>query len=191
MPIFRMRYCRVYEFSPRAPSVIRILGIDPGSLFTGYGVVDHDGCKLTHVTSGCIRIGDKPFPERLQQIFFAVRALVGEFRPVELAIEQAFVHKNADSALKLGQARAAAICATLESALPVFEYTPRAVKQAVVGKGAASKEQVQHMMRILLGLRGELQPDSADALAVAVCHAHSRDLQSQLARAAGRGARGA
>jgi crossover junction endodeoxyribonuclease RuvC len=166
--------------------VIRILGIDPGSLFTGYGVVDHGGRRVQHVTSGCIRVQGKEFPRRLQEIFYGVRALVEEFQPQELAIEQAFVHKNADSALKLGQARAAAICATLEFELAVFEYTPRSVKQAVVGKGAASKEQVQHMMRILLNLRGELQADSADALAVAVCHAHSRDLQSQLARYAGR-----
>ncbi|HET7922420.1 MAG TPA: crossover junction endodeoxyribonuclease RuvC [Gammaproteobacteria bacterium] len=162
-------------------AVTRILGIDPGSLLTGYGVVDHDGRDVKHVTSGCIRMHDKSFPERLREIFFGVQALVAEFTPQELAIEQAFVHKNADSALKLGQARAAAICATLESGLAVFEYTPRAVKQAVVGRGAASKEQVQHMMRILLGLRGKLQADSADALAVAVCHAHSRELKARLA----------
>jgi crossover junction endodeoxyribonuclease RuvC len=168
--------------------MIRILGIDPGSLFTGYGLVDHDGRNVKHVASGCIRIQGKAFPQRLQEIFFGVRALVEEFNPGELAIEQAFVHKNADSALKLGQARAAAICGTLEFKLAVFEYTPRSVKQAVVGKGAASKDQVQHMMRILLNLRGDLQPDSADALAVAVCHAHSRDLQSQLARYGGRSA---
>jgi crossover junction endodeoxyribonuclease RuvC len=171
----------------RVPGMIRILGIDPGSLFTGYGVIDHDGRSLRHITSGCIRIEGKAFPQRLQEIFFGVRALVEQFQPQELAIEQAFVHKNADSALKLGQARAAAICGTLEFGLAVFEYTPRLVKQAVVGKGAASKDQVQHMMRILLGLRGELQPDSADALAVAVCHAHSRDLQAQLARRTGSG----
>ena len=168
--------------------MIRILGIGPGSLCTGYGVVDHDGRRVQHVTSGCIRIRGKEFPLRLREIYYGVRALVEEFQPQELAIEQAFVHKNADSALKLGQARAAAICATLEFKLAVFEYTPRSVKQAVVGKGAASKDQVQHMMRILLNLRGDLQPDSADALAVAVCHAHTRDLQSPLARYAGRNA---
>jgi len=170
--------------------VVRILGIDPGSLFTGYGVIDHDGRKLHHVTSGCLRIQGKAFPQRLREIFFGVRKLVEEFRPRELAIEQAFVHKNADSALKLGQARAAAICGTLEFDLAIYEYTPRAVKQAVVGKGAAAKEQVQHMMRILLNLRGDLQADSADALAVAVCHAHSRDLQSHLGNVAGFGGRG-
>lgn len=161
-------------------SAIRILGIDPGSLFTGYGVVDQQGRDLRHITSGCLRIKGGTFPERLEEIFFGVRALVEEFAPQELAIEQAFVHRNADSALKLGQARAAAICGTLEFKLSIHEYTPRAVKQAVVGKGAASKDQVQHMMRILLNLRGALQPDSADALAVAVCHAHSRHLQAKL-----------
>jgi crossover junction endodeoxyribonuclease RuvC len=106
--------------------------------------------------------------------------VVQQFQPDEVAVERAFMHKNADSALKLGQARAAAICGTLVKGVPLHEYSPREVKQAVVGKGGADKEQVQHMMRVLLGLKGALQADSADALAIAVCHAHSRGLKAEL-----------
>lgn len=152
---------------------MRVLGIDPGSLFTGYGVVDYDGQRLGHVASGCIRVVGGEFSARLRQIFRGVAAVLAEFKPEELAVEMAFVHKNADSALKLGQARAAAICATLESNLPLHEYTPREVKLALTGKGSADKQQVQHMVKILLGLQGRMQADSADALAVAICHAHS------------------
>lgn len=163
--------------------MIRILGIDPGSLFTGYGVVDYDGQRLAHVTSGCIRVAGSDFGARLREIFQGVVAVLKEFGPQELAVEKAFVHKNADSALKLGQARAAAICATLESNLPLHEYSPREVKLALTGKGSAAKEQVQHMVKILLGLQGRMQADSADALAVAICHAHSRRLRRQLGAA--------
>jgi len=167
--------------------IVRILGIDPGSLFTGYGIVDNEGQKLKHISSGCIRTKGGEFTQRLHDIFFGVAALVDEFRPLELVVEKAFVHKNADSALKLGQARAAAICATLKQELPVHEYTPREVKLALTGKGSAGKEQVQHMVKILLGLQGRLQPDSADALAVAICHAHSRALRRRLAAGQGGG----
>ncbi|MBU6469332.1 MAG: crossover junction endodeoxyribonuclease RuvC [Gammaproteobacteria bacterium] len=162
---------------------MRILGIDPGSLFTGYGVVDYDGQRLGHVASGCIRVAGSDFRVRLRGIFRGVEAVLAEFRPEELAVEKAFVHKNADSALKLGQARAAAICATLALDLPLSEYTPREVKLALTGKGGADKQQVQHMVKILLGLQGRMQADSADALAVAICHAHSRRLLRQLGEA--------
>ncbi|MGH8292371.1 MAG: crossover junction endodeoxyribonuclease RuvC [Gammaproteobacteria bacterium] len=162
---------------------MRILGIDPGSLFTGYGVVDYDGQRLGHVASGCIRVAGSDFGARLRGIFQGVGAVLTEFRPEELAVEKAFVHKNVDSALKLGQARAAAICATLALDLPLHEYTPREVKLALTGKGGADKQQVQHMVKILLGLQGRMQADSADALAVAICHAHSRSLRRQLAEA--------
>ncbi|MGB9428781.1 MAG: crossover junction endodeoxyribonuclease RuvC [Gammaproteobacteria bacterium] len=160
--------------------MIRILGIDPGSLFTGYGVLDNDGQNLKHVASGCIRVTGDDFTERLRKIFHGVTEILNEFGPQELAVERTFVHKNADSALKLGQARAAAICATLDRSLPLHEYTPREVKLALTGKGSAGKEQVQHMVKILLGLQGRLQADSADALAVAICHAHSRSLRMRL-----------
>lgn len=159
----------------------RILGIDPGSLSTGYGIVDSEGQKLTYVACGNVKSGGGSLPQRLEVIYFGVAALVEQYSPDEVAVERAFVHKNADSALKLGQARAAAICGTLGRRLPLHEYTPREVKQAVVGKGGADKLQVQHMMRVILGLKGELQADSADALAIAVCHAHSRGLKAELA----------
>jgi crossover junction endodeoxyribonuclease RuvC len=161
--------------------VARILGIDPGSLSTGYGIIDSEGQTLQYVACGRIRTGGEDFAQRLADIYFGVARLVDEYSPHEIAIERAFVHKNADSALKLGQARAAAICGTLVKSLPLHEYSPKEVKLAVVGKGGAGKEQVQHMMRVLLGLKGELQADSADALAVAVCHAHSRGLKARLA----------
>lgn len=164
--------------------MVRILGIDPGSLFTGYGVVDYDGQQLTHVASGCLRVAGLQFSARLREIFEGMAAVLKEFSPQELAVEQAFVHKNADSALKLGQARAAAICASFGGSSQLFEYTPRAIKLAVTGKGGASKEQVQHMVKVLLGLRERLQADSADALAVAICHAHSRALTARLERRA-------
>lgn len=167
----------------------RILGIDPGSLSTGYGIIDSEGQTLRHVAYGCIKTGGEDFSRRLSDIYFGIGRLVEEFSPDEVAVERAFVHKNADSALKLGQARAAAICGTLMKSLPLHEYTPKEVKLAVVGKGGAGKEQVQHMMRVLLKLKGELQADSADALAVAVCHAHSRGLKAQLARLTARGGR--
>ncbi len=166
--------------------MICILGIDPGSLVTGYGVVENEGQNLRHVASGCIRTEGREFTERLREIFFGIGAVVREFTPHELAVEKAFVHKNADSALKLGQARAAAICGTLAYALPLHEYTPREVKLALTGKGGAGKEQVQHMVKILLGLQGRLQADSADALAVAICHAHSRALRVRLGGSAAR-----
>lgn len=163
--------------------MVRILGIDPGSLYTGYGVLDHDGQRLKHVASGCLRMTGVDFNLRLRDIFQGVGAVLDEFQPLELAVEKTFVHKNADSALKLGQARAAAICATLRFNLPLYEYTPREVKLALTGKGSAAKEQVQHMVKILLALQGRLQADSADALAVAICHAHSRGLRRRLEHA--------
>lgn len=165
----------------------RILGIDPGSLYTGYGVLEESASKLRHVASGCIRTEGQAFPERLRMIYLGIQAVVAEYAPQELAVESAFVHKNADSALKLGQARAAAICGTLERSLPLSEYTPREIKLALTGKGGASKQQVQHMVKLLLGLSGALQADSADALAVAICHAHSRGLKARLGRFAGGG----
>lgn len=167
----------------------RILGIDPGSLSTGYGIIDSQGQTLKYVICGHIRTSGGGIAERLTEIYFAVAAIVEEHSPDEVAVERAFMHKNADSALKLGQARAAAICGTLARKLPLHEYSPKEVKQAVVGKGGADKEQVQHMMRVILGLKGVLQADSADALAIAVCHAHSRGLKAELAAMVRAGAR--
>jgi len=150
----------------------RILGIDPGSRVTGYGIIDQDGQHMTYVASGCIRAKGEALSERLGIIFAGVNAIIHEFLPEEMAIERVFMNKNADSALKLGQARGAAICASVHSKLPVDEYAAREIKQAVVGKGGATKEQVQHMVCVLLSLSKKPQSDAADALGVAVCHGH-------------------
>lgn len=163
---------------------LRILGIDPGSRVTGYGIIDSDGIHTRHVTSGCIRAGDGEFGSRLEIIFNGVQQLVAEYRPAEIAVERVFMNRNADSALKLGQARAAAICGTFGSNASLFEYAARAVKQAVVGRGGADKEQVQHMVRVILSLADKLAADQADALAVALCHAHTRPLTTGLREAA-------
>lgn len=160
--------------------MVRILGIDPGSLVTGYGIIDSEGQSLKHVDCGCIRPTGEEFMQRLERIYYGIGKVVETYSPDEIAVERAFVHKNADSALKLGQARAAAICGTLARGVPLHEYTPREVKLSVVGKGGAGKEQVQHMVKVLLGLKGDLQADSADALAVALCHAHGRNLKLKL-----------
>ncbi|HEY8518588.1 MAG TPA: crossover junction endodeoxyribonuclease RuvC [Gammaproteobacteria bacterium] len=162
---------------------LRILGIDPGSQVTGFGIVEVQRGKTTPVEWGSIRAAGE-HPARLREIFAAVAQVVREYRPHEVAVERVFLHRNADSALKLGQARAAAICATFEADLPIFEYSPRHIKKAVVGRGGAEKEQVQHMVRLLLGVKGEIEPDAADALAAALCHAHERSAQAAIARAA-------
>lgn len=160
--------------------MIRILGIDPGSRVTGYGIIDQDGPRLRYVASGCIRIGERALAPRLGRIFEGVKQIIDEYRPQEMAIERVFLNRNADSALKLGQARGAAICAGVARAVPVDEYAPREIKQAVVGRGGATKEQVQHMIRILLAL-GECPPsDAADALAIAICHGHIRETRQRL-----------
>lgn len=158
----------------------RILGIDPGSRITGFGVIDSDGRRSVHVVSGCIRVGGDNLPDKLGAIFAEVGALVQDYQPQEMAIEKVFMARNADSALKLGQARGAAICAGVSRGLLVAEYTPRSVKQAVVGGGGADKDQVQHMVRMLLNLQGKLQEDAADALAIALCHAHTASTLAQL-----------
>ena len=162
----------------------RILGIDPGSRITGYGVIEQQrGVKQSDylcLASGCIRIDStRSLAERLGAIFGTVAELIDDYRPDEMAIEQVFVHHNADAALKLGQARGAAICAGAQAKLPVSEYAPRAIKQAVVGKGGAAKEQVQHMVQVLLKLDETPSADAADALAVALCHSHSSLTQTK------------
>ena len=161
----------------RGPRV-RILGIDPGSQNTGYGIVDWHGGEARYVASGAIRTQGAEFPPRLRQIFDGVQALMREYAPDEVAIERVFMHRNADSALKLGQARGAAICAAYSASPVVFEYAPREVKLAVVGQGGALKEQVQLMVKTLLRLQGELGPDAADAIGIALCHAYSREVRA-------------
>ena len=160
--------------------MVRVLGIDPGSRVTGFGVIETDGIRSRYLGSGCIRTTSGPFPERLGEIFSGLRATLEEWRPREVAVEQVFVSRNASSALKLGQARGAAISAVVTLGLPVFEYTPAAVKQGLVGNGRAEKEQVQHMVRVILAMQGRMVLDESDALAVALCHAHSQATRRQI-----------
>lgn len=155
--------------------MVRILGLDPGSRVTGFGVVDVGQQGVRYVASGCIRVGDGEMAGRLLEIHRHVSELVETYAPGEVAIERVFVHKNPDSALKLGQARGAALCGACHAGAVVYEYAPRAVKQSVTGTGAAAKSQVQHMIKALLSLQGRLAADAADALAIALCHAHHRN----------------
>jgi len=155
---------------------LRILGIDPGSRLTGFGIVDCEADRTSYVASGSVNSIKGAFPERLKMIFRSVGEIVTEYRPDVVAVESVFMHRNPSSALKLGHARSAAICATFELEVKVFEYAPREIKQAIVGTGAATKEQIQHMIRQLLQLEGDPSPDAADALAAALCHANQRRL---------------
>ncbi|MBD1582459.1 crossover junction endodeoxyribonuclease RuvC [Pseudoalteromonas sp. S16_S37] len=161
-----------------------ILGIDPGSRFTGYGVINHHGAKFQYLGSGCIKLGDHDFPTRLKMIYQGVSQLIEQFSPTGFAIEQVFMAHNPDSALKLGQARGAAIVAATMQDVVVSEYSARQVKQAVVGTGAAQKAQVQEMVKRILKLPGTPQADAADALAIAICHAHSEQSLIRLAGSA-------
>ncbi|HEU4602983.1 MAG TPA: crossover junction endodeoxyribonuclease RuvC [Steroidobacteraceae bacterium] len=163
------------------PAEVRILGLDPGSLRTGFAVVETRGTEVKYLVSGAIRTSGDSFAGRLQEIFAGVDKLSAEFKPDEVAIERVFMHRNADSALKLGQARGAALSATFSLRPRVFEYAPREVKLAVVGSGAAEKEQVQLMVKRLLNISGPLGADAADALAIALCHAHSRKIRAMTA----------
>ena len=147
-----------------------VLGIDPGSIKTGFGIVEHYSGKSTYISSGVISLIGNDFAIRLGEIFHSVQELIEEYRPEELAIEQVFFSKNAASALKLGHARGAAIVACASKNIRVFEYSSREIKKAVVGTGAADKFQVQHMVRVLLGLSAMPAEDAADALATAICH---------------------
>jgi crossover junction endodeoxyribonuclease RuvC len=151
---------------------LRILGIDPGLRITGFGVIDKTGAKLSYVTSGCIKVPVGELPERLKVILHSLRELIAMHGPQQVAIEKVFVNVNPESTLALGQARGTAICAAVDAGLPVAEYTALQVKQSVVGKGHAKKEQVQEMVKRLLSLQGAPSPDAADALACAICHAH-------------------
>jgi len=168
-------------------SSVRILGIDPGSQITGFGIVDVAGNRATAVEWGSIRTGGE-HSERLRSIFLGLGQVMREYRPAEIAIERVFLSRNADSALKLGQARAAAICATFEANVPIYEYSARHIKKAVVGAGAAEKEQVQRMVQMILGLSETIAADAADALAAAICHANERSLRGAL-QAAGQAPR--
>ncbi|MCR6663548.1 MAG: crossover junction endodeoxyribonuclease RuvC [Luteimonas sp.] len=152
----------------------RILGIDPGSQRTGVGIIDVDAAgRATHVFNApLVLLGEGDFALRLKRLLQGLNALIDEWRPDEVAIERVFLARNPDSALKLGQARGAAISAVVLRDLPVFEYAAKEVKLAVVGRGGAEKQQIQHMVGLMLNLHGKLQADAADALAVAITHAN-------------------
>ncbi|MGH8118328.1 MAG: crossover junction endodeoxyribonuclease RuvC [Rhodanobacteraceae bacterium] len=159
-----------------SPGSIRVLGIDPGSQRTGIGIIEADAAgRLRCVFRTTLQVaGEETFPLRLKRIYDGLLEIIDAHAPMEAAVERVFMAKNADSALKLGQARGAAICAVVGRGLAVHEYAPNAIKQAVVGKGHAAKEQVQHMVGVLLNVREPLQADAADALAIAITHAHLR-----------------
>jgi len=159
-------------------SECRVLGIDPGSLRTGYGIIDCQTGGERHVVSGCINVAGRTMVVRLQRIYAEVQALVNEHRPDMIAIERVFLHRNPDSALKLGQARGVALCAAAALGASVHEYAPRAIKRAVTGYGAAAKPQVAQMVCTLLRLEQTLAADAADALAAALCHAQTRRLDA-------------
>ncbi len=169
-----------------------ILGIDPGSRFTGYGVIEQQGQMFTYLGSGCIKAlsqGDD-LASRLQTIFAGVSELIIQFKPDMFAIEQVFMGVNPGGALKLGQARGVAIVAATNTGLDIAEYSARQIKQAVVGTGAADKTQVQQMVKNILKLPGTPQADAADALAVALCHGHSHTSIAKLTGQASKTVRG-
>ncbi|MBM3344021.1 MAG: crossover junction endodeoxyribonuclease RuvC [Betaproteobacteria bacterium] len=169
---------------------MRILGIDPGLRVTGFGVLEKTGSKLNYITSGCIKTSNGELPARIKTIVDGLAEVIGDNAPVQVAVEKVFVNVNPQSTLLLGQARGAAICAAVMHHLPVSEYTALQVKQAVVGNGHAKKEQVQEMVKRLLRLAGDPNPDAADALACAICHAHGGQGLGRLATAGYRVRRG-
>ncbi len=160
------------------PSVVRILGIDPGSRLTGWGVIEAEGAKLSHIAHGCIRTGEGPLPPRLCLIHQQLAAVIAEHAPQEYAVEEVFMRVNIGTALILGQARGVAVLAGAIAGLPFAEYAPAQIKRAIVGNGRADKSQIQHMVKLLLKMQGEtantMTVDAADALAIAICHAHVR-----------------
>ncbi len=160
--------------------MLRILGIDPGSRLTGVGIIDAHQQKVHYVHHETIQCGHGDFPERLGIIFSGINDIIKQFNPHEMAIETVFMAKNAQSAIKLGQARGAAICAGYATAMTIHEYAPKAIKQAVVGQGGAAKTQVQYMVGLLLNLQESIQADAADGLAVAICHANNRWTQQHI-----------
>ena len=150
-----------------------ILGIDPGSRVTGYGVIRSHGNRLEFLDCGVVRVEMKSHAERLHTIFKGISQVVEKHKPTEVAIEDVFVGRNASSALKLGQARGAAMVACLQYDIYMAEYSARSVKSSVTGSGSAEKQQVQHMVRAILSFTGDLTEDAADGLAIAVCHANT------------------
>ena len=158
----------------------RIIGIDPGSRRTGVGIIDVRISSFKHIHHEVVSTFDEDFPTRLKDIFDGITAVIQRFAPEECGIESVFLSKNPSSALKLGQARGAAICAAVNAGLPVQQYAPREIKKAVVGGGGADKTQVQYMVGVLLNITGQIAPDAADALAVAITHGQVRETAGRL-----------
>ena len=163
---------------------MKILGIDPGLRTTGFGLIEKQGQKIYYLASGTIKTADGSLPDRLKTIFSSVEEIIATYKPDCAAIEIVFVNVNPQSTLLLGQARGAAICALVNANLAVAEYTALQVKKGVVGHGKAKKEQVQEMVQRLLSLPSLPGPDAADALGVAICHAHSGDALAALSKLA-------
>jgi crossover junction endodeoxyribonuclease RuvC len=166
---------------PVPASPRRVLGLDPGSVRMGFGVIDCKAGSEAHVASGCVRVAGADLAAKLRYIHEQVLAIVSRYEPDEIAIERVFMHRNADSALKLGQARGAALSAAVVRGAAVYEYAPRAIKLAVVGTGAADKAQVSHMVQMLLAIGEPATSDVSDALAIALCHAQNRRVAVRLA----------
>jgi len=166
---------------------MRLLGLDPGLRHTGWGIIEFDGNRLSHVANGVINTNsDAGLPERLVELHDGLMALVELYRPAEAAVEETFVNRNPVSTLKLGQARGIALLVPARMGLTVVEYLPKLVKKAIVGTGSAEKAQVQMMVMKLLPGCTLTGPDAADALAVAICHAHHRATAHRLALAEAR-----
>ncbi len=164
---------------------MRVMGIDPGSRVTGLGVIESDSDGLRPLFFEGVRLKEASLPIRLGQIYQRTREVIEQYKPEVVAVEQVFISNNAKSALILGQARGSAVCSAVTAGSVVAEYSALQIKRAVVGTGSASKQQVQHMIRLLLGLRTEPGSDAADALACAICHVHTAQVEQRLKRAAG------
>ncbi len=163
---------------------MRLIGLDPGLTHTGWGIIDVDGVRISHVAHGTLDTNAKrPLPDRLTELYDGLRDVIEIYRPDEAAVEETFVNKNPVSTLKLGQARGVVLLAPAQAGLPVAEYLPNLVKKSIVGSGHAQKQQVIMMVETLLPGVGPLQPDAADALAVAICHAHFRQSARKLQEA--------
>ncbi|MDH3693756.1 MAG: crossover junction endodeoxyribonuclease RuvC [Gammaproteobacteria bacterium] len=162
------------------PAHHRILGIDPGSRVTGFGVIENTTKGLRHIDSGCIRLSQDDLWLRLKMIYDGITEVIESHKPNIVVVEKVFVSNNANSALILGHARGSAICAAVNCGVPIVEYTALQVKRAVVGSGGAAKQQVQHMVRALLGLTANPPSDAADALGCAICHLHTSHIEDRL-----------
>ena len=159
---------------------LRVLGIDPGSQITGLGIVDAQSSQLTHVFSESLKLPKAELSERLAKIYQRVHDVIQQYQPDVIALEKVFIAKNPQSALVLGHARGAAMVAAVNSGITTTEYSATEIKKTIVGRGRADKAQIQHMVRVLLGLRVAPDVDASDALACAICHVHQQQIQQAM-----------